>query len=166
MWPLDVIRLAFGDAMEADRSREGAVRGQSYVGSDIVGQIASDLLSRFSDAQAELFLKLCDSEKVQQFNAPLKDVLPIFEYFCGCYSGALVRYEPDHPYGIVSTVWCQCKPSEEAEKNDRTLDQRCRAMLVLTRVGIQEVLVGSSTLKPNIPQWESPEHYLRPTAQH
>lgn len=63
--------------------------------------------------------------------------------FCTQFPGALVRYTPNHPYGIISDIVCDCDGIQTTcPTKCRGMADRPRAFLLLIHDGVQAVVLG------------------------
>ena len=76
-----------------------------------------------------------------------QEIAPILERACRNFPLASVEYHPDNPYGFVAEIRCHGERGTtifERHKRDRP-----RVLVLLTRVGDKEVLVGSYAVPKN-----------------
>lgn len=108
--------------------------------------MAEQLRFQFPDALAELFLDERGPFRPRQHKGRLEELLPLFVEFCSRLPRAWIRYEPNHPYGIVSKVigHCDCPPGN-CKTQCQHYDERPHALLTITKNGDSEVLLGGST---------------------
>lgn len=124
------------------------MRGEYKDVGKVIERIAAELLARYPDARAELFLDERGPLKPRKSEGALAELLPALVEFCKEMPRAWVLFEPAHPYGIVSKVvgHCHC-PNGGCKTACTRYYERPRALLTLTRVGTDEVKVGGY-LKP------------------
>ncbi|HIJ66432.1 MAG TPA: hypothetical protein HPP77_10830 [Candidatus Hydrogenedentes bacterium] len=109
----------------------------------VTDYIARDLVARFPDAEAELFLNGRGGAGGTRYKGNIKDMLLLLRRFCSGFPGAQVRFEPEHPYGMVASLVGQVSP----RSNDRANTvpnprEQPRALLTLTAVGGRKIEVG------------------------
>lgn len=103
--------------------------------------IEMDFQRRFPKAVCEIFLRNKGGGRDQYWTGSFGAALKHLETVCSSCTGLYVRYRPDHPYGMVCTVGCDCP---RPERMCLELNQRPRAMMVVVHDGKRDVLVGNS----------------------
>lgn len=108
--------------------------------SNTAAMVEMDLKRRFPQARCELFVRNKGGGRDQYWTGNFGAVLQCLETVCASCTGLCVRYNPDHPYGMVCMVTCDCP---RPERMCLELNQRPRAMMVLVHDGNRDVLVGN-----------------------
>lgn len=102
--------------------------------------VASGLRNDFPDATAEVIQIL--KTRPRKTHCEVSEIGPVLQRMCKKFPMASVEYHPENPYGFVAEIRCH------GERNAITTFQmhkhkRPRIVVLLTRVGDREILVGS-----------------------
>jgi hypothetical protein len=73
-----------------------------------VSYVIADLTVRYPEGIAEVYMQARQgSSRVEKLVA-VRALRPCLAQFCGALPFASVRYEPEHPYGLVAVLRCAC----------------------------------------------------------
>ena len=144
--------LHYGDAK---------VRGEFANTKETLQKISTDLLARNEHVTAELFLQgkgpSTGEGRPREYKGPLVQMLALLEKYCVQFPRGIVRYEPDHPYGLVMTIICHCHDVDHGACATKcpNFDERPRALLTLRHIGTEDVLIGEKEI-PEVHSWDEP----------
>lgn len=117
---------------------------------EVTEKLSGDLLERFPGATVELFLHTQDGEHPECVRGGLSLALSRLSDFCRAFPRVLVRYQPEHPYGMISTIMCDCvTPPEACPHRCQSGRERPWALLTLVHLGEAEVHAGSRWVAPH-----------------
>lgn len=112
--------------------------------------IYAELRARYPHGVFEAFLHAKGDKHEWHETGSLDKLMPRVIRFCAEFPEAAIHYNPDHPYGIVSVITCDC-----SEVNVSPCAEKCkgpkehpRAFLRLVSDGSHDVLVGSRSVTP------------------
>ncbi len=111
--------------------------------SNAAAMIEMDFQRRFPKARCELFLRSKEGGRDQYWTGSFAAAAKRLETGCPSCSGLCVRYNPEHPYGMVCVAVCDC---QRPERVCRELDQRPRVMMVVVHDGQRDLLVGHTVV--------------------
>lgn len=102
--------------------------------------VAEGLVKDYPDAVAEIIQVVRNHPST--VTCTVQEIAPILEHACKDFPLASVEYHPDNPYGFVAEIRChgELGPNTRFQRHKR---DRPRILVLLTRVGDKEVLVGS-----------------------
>lgn len=109
----------------------------------VATRMAYELMTRFPDALVDMYWDPRNNQRPRQFSGPIKQVIPVLQRFCCSLPRAWIKFEPDHPYGMVLRIvgHCDC-PSKDCKRMCKRFRDRPEALLTLTRVGAHDVSIG------------------------
>lgn len=109
----------------------------------ILTKIAEEVAHAYPEGQFELHLHPRGAVRGKRLNGGAGEVLGEFTQFCVQFPGALVKYAPTHPYGMLSDIICSCAgipcPCQTVCHGS---SEKPWAMLLLIQNGGKAVLVG------------------------
>jgi hypothetical protein len=119
------------------------IQGEFQDVRQVVAWIRDDLNRRYPNAEAEVFLETCADKSVHSLKGTLPALLSEVFSYCEDFPGAWVQYLPDHPYGRALKIVGHCgNRRPECEHQCQGYRSRRQAMVLITRAGEEEILVG------------------------
>lgn len=109
---------------------------------ETLDRLVEQICSSFPEAHGTLFLNH-KGGKVNSLRGLLIELMPVMKSYCLQFPLGVLRFEPEHQYGMVCTLWCHCTANTGCEEKCRSDAERPRAMIVIERTNSGEVEIGS-----------------------
>ena len=112
--------------------------------------IYAELTARYPQGVFEAFLHAKGDLHEWHETGALSTLMPRIIRFCAEFPEAVIQFDPEHPYGIVSVITCDCSevdasPCAEKCKGPK---EHPKAFLRLVNDGLHDVVVGSRAVTP------------------
>lgn len=102
--------------------------------------VTTGLMADYPDATAEVIQVV--KNKPRHATCETREIGPVLESMCKSFPMASVDYHPDNPYGFVAEIRCYGETGLRTAFRPRQQDSP-RVIILLTRVGKDDVVVGS-----------------------
>jgi hypothetical protein len=70
-------------------------------------QLCADVLHSFPESEADLYVTQQGGDMLSRHGSTA-EMMDILRNYCGQFPKGLLRYQPDHAYGMVIMLWCHC----------------------------------------------------------
>lgn len=119
--------------------------------------VTSGLTSDFPDAQAEVIQVL--RNRPRRVSIDIAHIGPVLQRMCRKFPMASVDYHPENPYGFVAEIRCHGEQGHQTTfRRHKDKEGRPRIIVLLTRVGDKDVLVGSKMVPGGSPPPLEPQN--------
>lgn len=113
-----------------------------------ISEVIADLVKRYPEGVVEVYMQARQGFSRVRKVVAVRALQRCLAQFCGTLPFVSVRYEPEHPYGLVAVFRCGC---DQPPKGCAT---RCPAgtepsvLLRLAHNGSDEIKLGSTNVTP------------------